>query len=108
MTSSLYSRALVMVAQPAFQAAMAVHRLMIRQAIAEGRLRMYHITIRGAITPHDLWMPAIRLGPCAQKKRRSYASRVMIMKKGAPYVMEVCRNKQLMTWAEYRAERRGE
>ena len=107
MTPSLYSRCLLAITDPAFQADFAANRLMIRQAIAEGRLRMYHIAIGGAISRRDLWMPAIWLGPCAQKKRQSYASRVMIVKRGKPVIMEVCRNKQLRTWAEYRAERRG-
>ena len=100
MTPSYFSRCLLAITDPAFQADFAANRLMIRQAIAEGRLRMYCIHVGGAISPRDLCMPAIWLGPCAQKKRRSYASRVMIMKRGAPYVMEVCRNKQLMGWQQ--------
>ena len=102
MTPSFFTLCLQATADPAFKADFAANRLMLRQAIAEGRLRVYHISIRGAIRPHDLYMPAIWLGPCAQKKRRSYASRVLIMKKGAPYVMEVCRNKQFMTWEQWR------
>ena len=112
MTSPSFAACRLLTSTPAFQADFALNRLMLRQAIAEGRLRLYHLhqggkQFDGRTWGRELYIPAIWLGPCLRVKKSKSYSRVLIPMHGRPHVMTHCKNSQLMTLAEYRNSEHG-